>query len=200
ADKVAVVGFDGDYPGLGMTPQLLQGLTASYNTAMNSCTTMQPTGDKLATTALEAGMIMAYSHMQSNGRQFTDKVIIVLTDGFPNLVQSSFGTIDSYVSSVSGPDAAQFYSSDPLSWSNSKYWFNGPLMQTRKMHADKYDVFAVGLGFGADSNYLNRMANLGGTAGFGQGLQAGGDPTQYEDNLTQIFKDIIFQPTVRLVD
>ena len=162
---------------------------------------MQPTGDKLATTALEAGMIMAYSHMQSSSRQFTDKVIIVLTDGFPNLVQSSNGTIDSYVGSVTGPDASQFYSSNPLSWPNSRYWFNGPLMQTRKMHKDdNYDVFAVGLGFGADSGFLNRIANLGGTSGIGQGLQAGGDPTQYEENLTQIFKDIIFSPTVRLVD
>jgi hypothetical protein len=200
ADKVAIVTFDADYPSLGMTPQLVQGLTASYNTAMNSCTTLQPTGDKLATTALEAGMILAYSHMQSSSRQFTDKVIIVLTDGFPNLVQSSHGTVDSYVGSVTGPDAAQFYTSDPLSWANSRYWFNGPLMQTRMMHADKYDVFAVGLGFGADSNFLNRMATLGGTSGVGQGLQAGGDPTQYENNLTQIFKDIIFTPTVRLVD
>ena len=145
-------------------------------------------------------MVLAYSHMQSSGRQFTDKVIIVLTDGFPNLAKSSFGTIDAYVSSVTGPDAGQFYTSDPLTWQNSRYWFNGPLMQARQMRADKYDVFAVGLGFGADGNFLNRLATLGGTAGIGQGLQAGGDPTQYENNLSQIFKDIIFTPTVRLVD
>jgi hypothetical protein len=200
ADQVAVVAFDGDYPSMDMTPALLVPLTSNYNNAMNACAMLQPTGDKLATTALEAGMILTYSHMQANGRDFTDKLVIVLTDGVPNLVQSSFGTIDGYVGGVSGPDAAQFYNSDPLSWANSRYWFNGPLMQARMMHADKYDVFAVGLGFGADSDFLNRIAELGGTSSFGAGLQAGGDPTQYENNLTQIFKDIIFRPTVRLVD
>jgi hypothetical protein len=73
-------------------------------------------------------------------------------------------------------------------------------MQTRMMHADKYKVFAVGMGFGADSDFLNRIAELGGTSSYGSGLQAGGDPTQYENNLTQILKDIIYRPTVRLVE
>ncbi|MBP89669.1 MAG: hypothetical protein CMJ64_23660 [Planctomycetaceae bacterium] len=145
-------------------------------------------------------MITAKQHMDSIGRSFTDKVVIVLSDGAPNLIQSGQGTIDGYVNSVSGPDAGQFYYSDPLSWPNSRYWFNGPLMQARNMRLDNWDVFAVGLGFGADGDFLNRMAVLGGTSEIGQGLQAGGDPSQYEEQLTNIFKDIIFTPTVRLVD
>lgn len=200
ADHVAVVGFDGDYPSLGMTPSILMPLTGDYNSAMSACAMLQPTGDKLATTAMEAGMIVTYAHMQASARDFTDKLVIVLSDGVPNLVRSNAGTINAYVGGVPAPDFAQFYSSDPLSWPNSRYWFNGPLMQTRMMHADKYKVFAVGMGFGADSDFLNRIAELGGTSSYGSGLQAGGDPTQYENNLTQILKDIIYRPTVRLVE
>lgn len=199
-DNVAIVTFDGHHPELKMQPQIVCGLTDDYPTAMQACTTLQATGDKLATTAIESGMITAMRHLTDRGRTFSKKVVVVLTDGVPNQVQTAESEVDAYISGVLGADAQQFYDSDPLSWPKSRYWFNGPLMQAHIMRQRGWDVFAVGLGFGADADFMDRVAVLGGTADVGQGLQAGGNPTQYEENLTKIFKKIIFTPTVRLVD
>ena len=59
-----------------------------------------------ATTALstdtEAGLALAYSHIKPQsqggaGRENTNKIVVLLTDGQPNLKQSSSTTISNYV-------------------------------------------------------------------------------------------------------
>ncbi|MEZ6109065.1 MAG: hypothetical protein R3B96_24040 [Pirellulaceae bacterium] len=73
-----------------------------------------------------------------------------------------------------------------------------PLMQTRQMR-ELADVSAVGIGAGADTDFMNRIAILGGTEEIGSDLQAGGDPRNYEEILTEIFKRIVHTPRIVLV-
>ena len=146
-------------------------------------------------------MITAYNLLQNEGREFADKVVVVFTDGAPNVIQSSTAAIDAGIAEVPAPHSGQFYTSPPLSWPQSRYWFNAPLLWTWRMHhQEEWDVFSVGIGFGADPGFSNKMAELGGTAEIGADLQAGGDPRTYEENLTKIFKKIIHTPRITIVD
>ena len=49
-------------------------------------------------------------------------------------------------------------------------------------------------------SYMDRLARLGGTAdGGGQSPRGSGNPAEYEQRLSDIFRDIITTPQVRLV-
>ncbi|MCA9155951.1 MAG: VWA domain-containing protein [Planctomycetales bacterium] len=196
-DRIAIVGFDRYDPASGAGPQLIQPLTGVYQTAMTACTKLQAVGDKYASTALEPGMIMARNHLQAEGRDFADKLVIVLTDGIPNAIESSQSTIDSGIGGAGG--GSDFYTSDQR-WSGDRYWLNGPLVQAAQMQADEWDVYAIGMGYGVDSTFLERMARLGGTFGKGESLQASGSPSEQEEALSAIMKDIINSPRVMLVE
>ena len=191
-DWVSIVTYDGTQNG---GPIIHQSLTGDYDTAMKSCTNLQATGDKGATTATEAGMIAARQHISPAseggvGRRTTNKVVVLLTDGVPNLYASSPAVIDSFIANNS---SSNFFA-------NGAYWYDGPLMQAMDMEMDRWKVFPVGLGLGADYNFMDRLARMGGTADDnGQGPRGSGNPAEYEQRLTDIFKDIITNPQVRLV-
>ena len=73
-------------------------------------------------------------------------------------------------------------------------------MQAARMDADNWDMFAVGMGLGADYDFMDRLARMGGTAnGDGQSPRGSGNPAEYEQRLTEIFEEIITNPQVRLV-
>ena len=93
---------------------------------------------------------------------------------------------------------ALFYNSD-IRFPGDRHWRNAVLMQTRQMRELGWDVFAVGIGAGADTDFMNRIAILGGTEEIGSDLQAGGDPRNYEEILTEIFKRIVHTPRIVLV-
>ncbi len=66
---------------------------------MLACTKLQACADIGASTATENGVIAARNHLKptaqgGQGRLFTKKVMILITDGMPNLWQSSSGTIN----------------------------------------------------------------------------------------------------------
>jgi hypothetical protein len=53
---------------------------------------------------------------------------------------------------------------------------------------------------GADYDFMDRMARLGGTADDqGKSPRGGGNPAEYERRLTEIFGTIITNPEVRVV-
>ena len=190
-DWVSIVTYDIASPG----PAVLQSLTGDYDDAMLACTTMQAVGDTQNSTATENGLITARAHLQptsagGSGRQHAQKVVVLLTDGMPNLYQSSNSTINNY---ITDNPSSNFYG-------GSAYAFNAPLMQSMSMQLDNWNVYPVGLGLGTDYNFMDRMGRMGGTADDnGQSPRGSGNPAEYEQRLTEIFEEIITNPKVRLV-
>ena len=92
-DWVSIVTFD---KVAGTAVRL--GLTSDYDSAMQSATTMQAVGYNGNSTATETGLIAGYNLIKAKsqggqGRENTQKVVILLTDGVANLQTSSNSTI-----------------------------------------------------------------------------------------------------------
>ena len=191
-DWVSIVAFDSL---IGGGPVLEQPLTADYDAAMEACTRLQAVADDCPSTATEAGMLMAREHIRSpdeggDGRRAANKVVVLLTDGVPNLYVSGQSEIDGFVEENPSDD---FYAS-------GKYPYNAPLVQAALMEQDGWRTFPVGVGLGADCDFIDRLARSGGTGDeSGQSSRGSGNPAEYEQRLTDVFEQIITHPQVRLV-
>ncbi len=73
-------------------------------------------------------------------------------------------------------------------------------MQILQMQKDGWDVFPVGLGLGADQEYMTRLTSAAQTREPGANFSTSGDPDKYEQELREIFLDIVLTPNVQLVD
>jgi len=191
-DWVSVVSFD---TLTGGGPVLQQPLTADYEAAMQACTALEACGDRGATTATDAGLNTARDHIKAKsqggqGRETTNKVVVLLTDGAPNLYVTGRAEIDTFIADNPKPE---FYPS-------GAYWYDAALVQSLKMQKAHWFVFPVGIGLGCDYGFTDRMSRLGGTADKnGRGSRGSGNPAEYEQRLAEIFSRIITNPRVRLV-
>jgi hypothetical protein len=191
-DWVSIITFD-RLSGGG--PKVLQSLTSEYENAMKACATMQAVSDVGASTATDAGLMAAAEHIKPSreggqGRNGTDKVVVLLTDGVPNLTAGRSHDVRSYI--------ADNPSGDYYSRGNNSY--DSPLVEAAKMQSEHWMVYPVAIGLGADYDFLDRMARLGGTANDdGQSARGEGNPAKYEQRLAEIFDKIITSPQVRLV-
>lgn len=191
-DWVAVVTFD---TVAGTT--IRQSLTGDYDAAMLACTRLQAAADNQSTTATETGLIRALEHIRRPedggvGRRGAQKVVVLLTDGIPNLKSSSDTTISNY--RIDNP-SANFYGG-----SGSNYYYDAALMQAMRMQLMGWKVFSVGVGLGTDYDFMDRMSRMGLTANpSGQGPRTSGSPLAYENEVSAIFRNIITNPQVRLV-
>ena len=193
SDNVSIVSFDAidSYH----APKLEHALSRSYRTAMTVASKLQVVGDQVASTATENGLILARNHLKlvsagGQGRTYTNKVVVLLTDGVPNLNQSSSTTVSNFVTANPGSD---YYST-----SSANLPYNAVLMQSKLMKTDAVQIFPVGTGLGADYGFLDRSARINGTAVNGQAPRGTGNPASYEATLTQIFTEIIKGGRVRL--
>ncbi|MGB9687279.1 TadG family pilus assembly protein [Thermogutta sp.] len=191
-DWVSIITYD-SLSGGG--PIIAQPLTGDYDQAMVVCTRLQACGDKGASTATEAGLLAARNLLKprnegGSGRRDTNKVVILLTDGVPNLYVSSPSEIRSFISQNPSPEY----------YGGTAYPYDAALMQAARMQLDHWSVFPVGVGLGTDYNFMDRLARLGGTANDdGQSPRGSGNPAEYESRLREIFERIIESPKVRLV-
>jgi len=191
-DWVSIIAFD-SLSGGG--PVIEQPLTADYHLAMEACTRLQAVGDKGASTATEAGLVTARQHLASQdeggqGRRSTNKVVVLLTDGVPNLYVSDPSEIRQYIAES---DSNDFYN-------NGAWWLDAPLMQSMQIQEAGWQLFPVGVGLGTDYDFMDRMARSGGTASDdGLSVRGSGNPAEYERRLAEIFEEIITNPKVRLV-
>ncbi len=191
-DWVSVISFDGMQNG---GPAIAQRLTGDYDAAMLACTRLQAVGDKGATTATEAGLIKAQQHLApakqgGAARDKTNKTVVLLTDGVPNLYSSSASTITGFIAQDS---TGEFYA-------NGAHWYDAALMQAANIKAKKWQLYPVGIGLGTDYDFMDRMARIAGTAdAAGHSPRGSGNPAEYEQKLIQIFEEIIKTPQVRLV-
>lgn len=191
-DNVSVISFDAI--DAYHAPVLEQSLTGNYRAAMKACTNLQAVSDIGNSTAIENGLVAARNHIKpassgGSGRSFTNKVVVLLTDGVPNAWLSSTGTISSYIGTNPNPD---YYSSGYT-------WYNSVLMQSAIMKTEKIKLYPVGTGMGADYDFMDRVARVNGTDTNGASPRGSGNPADYEQRMTQIFKEIIKRPDVRLV-
>jgi hypothetical protein len=158
---------------------------------MQACAAMQAVGDNQYSTATETGLITAQAHLNASGRAHAEKVIVLLTDGMPNLYSSSNSTISDYLDENPHED---FYDDD------GTYALNAPLMQTSIMQLQDWRVFPVGLGLGTDYGFMDRLARMSYTANDdGESPRGSGNPAEYEQRLIDIFEEIITNPRPRLV-
>jgi len=191
-DWVSVISFDTLSSG---GPVIHQALTGDYDMAMLACTKLQAVSDTVASTATEAGLVAARDHIKSSseggqGRRTTSKVVVLLTDGVPNLYVSSRSTVDNY---IGGHPDGDYYR-------HGAYAYDAPLMQCAQMQGKKWSMFPVGVGLGTDYDFMDRLARMGGTANSsGESPRGSGNPADYEQRLTDIFEEIINNPRVRLV-
>ena len=173
----------------------MQPLTADYDAAMQACTLFQAVSDEGASTATETGMSTARQHIRptgegGQGRYSANKIVVLLTDGMPNLYSSSRSQVDQFISDNPSGD---FYG-------GGNYPQNASLMQSMQMKLGGWNAFPVGIGLGTDYAFMDRMARLGGTQNQdGQSPRGSGNPAEYEQRLTDIFENIITNPKVRLV-
>lgn len=188
-DQVAIITFDR----LGNGTTIAQPLTDDYTAAMQACTTMQASLDKGQSTATEIGLRRAKDYIKQerdggSGRNNVNKVVVMLTDGLPNAYESNDGDIGSY--QTDNPNS-NFYS-------GGYYWLDAPLMQTKMMSRKGWQVHPVGIGFGTNYEFMDRVARMGGTAQGGQSLRGSGNPALYEQTLRDLFEQIVEDPMVNL--
>ena len=106
--------------------------------------------------------------------------------------QPSSSTISSYISNNPSPN---YYSGSSMNA------FNAPIMQAAAMNLNNVKTYSVGIGFGTDYDFLDRLARTGKTSyNNGQAPRNTGDPSQYEQKLKDIFQNIIVNAGVRLVN
>jgi Flp pilus assembly protein TadG len=194
-DWVSIVSFDKT----GGTVTRLA-LTSNYDTAMQTATTLQAVGYNGASTNTESGLAQAYALIKpasqgGTGRENTQKVVILLTDGVANLKDSSNSTVSSYESAHPST-----YSGSSNYYGSSDYYSDAAMMQTNTMQGQGWKVYALGIGLAVDTDFMNRMARVGGTADdSGNAPTTSGDPSTYETEMTALLDQIIDNPQVRLV-
>ena len=175
-------------------------LTSDYTSTMTSATTMQAVGEGVNSTDTEEGLLAAYNLIKpasqgGTGRENTEKVVILLTDGVANLKDSSSSTISSYEhanpSTFNG--SSNYYGS-------SDYNSDAAFMQADSMQGKGWYVYALGIGLAVDTDFMNRMARVGGTADDnGEAPTTSGDPSQYVAEMTALLDKIIDNPQVHIV-
>jgi Flp pilus assembly protein TadG len=189
-DWVSIITFDK----LNDT-QIVQSLTSNYAAAMQACTTLQACDKSASCTATDAGLIKAQQHIApaptGSGRQASNKIYILVTDGQPNLNQSSSGAISTYKSAHPG---SNWDSGDPK---------NGALMESSIIHGVNQYLYPVGVGKEFQSTgytFMDEMARMACTADSnGLSPRSTGDPDQVESVLKGIFQKIITNPKLRIV-
>lgn len=200
-DHVAVISFD---TASGTTIQHPLNLTScDYTAACNACRLLQAVGDGVNSTASENGLIKARDHLDhevnpTQARSYANKMILFLSDGIPNIKQSSNTTINNFL----GNNTGEWFASG--SFVNER---NAVLMQVAQMKQKGWKTFLIGVGLGADRDLMDRAARMAGTAiadpnnpnGPKISPYADGNPADYEHRLTSIFDEIVSSKSVSIV-
>lgn len=205
-DHVAVISFD-TAAGAASQDAIRYPLSVSgcdYTAAKATLRDIQAVADDTSSTASENGLVRARGHLDpaqnpGGARTASNKLLIFLSDGIPNINQSSDSTIDTYTSNNSN---GEWFTSGSY-----KYERNAVLMQIAQLESLGWRTHAVGVGLGADRTLMDRMARMAGTAlpdpnnanGPKISAYADGNPADYQARLTAIFNTIVGAPNIRIV-
>jgi Flp pilus assembly protein TadG len=189
-DQIAIITFD-----IQNNTTTLHPLNDDYDGAMRDCTTFQAFDDTAICTATETGLSAAVSLLNSQGRTEANKVVVLLTDGKPNLYTAAdFTGIQNYINNNFSNPNVQACASD--------YAQAGALWQTSIMQGRNWLVFPVQLGLEGNQNFMNYLYSVAQgktTQTITSPYNAIGDPSNYETQLKEIFIKIISNPKLRLV-
>ncbi len=192
-DWVSIVAYDSLASG---GPSVEHRLSADYDSAMAAVAGLQAVGERGDTTATDSAMILAGRQLDSKqqggpGRPHAKKVVVLLTDGVPNLYADDPAAIERFIDDNPG---GEFYG-------HEAHAHNATLMRAILMRKGGRSFYPVGVGLGADYEFLDRLARAAGTADDdGQSARAIGDPAGYEQRLTEVVRAAITNPPVRLVE
>jgi len=184
-DWVSIVTFD---TVAGTTR--IQDLTGDYDAAMLKCTELQACSDSTWSTATESGLIGAKNHLTASGRSHTTKVVVLLTDGMPNLKTSGNTTISNYRTA---------HPSDYYYGGTDNYNHDAALMQVNAMQATGWITHAVGVGLATDDAFMDKIMQMSTLDDDATAPDTSGDPSEYETELRAIFEQIVDSARVRLV-
>jgi Flp pilus assembly protein TadG len=171
----------------------VRSLGYDYDAAMAAACNLQSCGTSTSCTATETGLSYARNLLTTTGRVNTNKVVVLLTDGKPNLYSSSNTTISNF--RTTHPNT-NFYGG------TSSYPQDAAIMQASLMQAGNWMFFPVCLGLESDTDFMNRIYTVAkGKTGATETspYAASGDPTTYEAQLRELFDQIISTPRVRIV-
>ena len=191
-DWVSIVTFDPKSPGKAVVSLAL---TANYDLAIQACENPSLGQEPGAASATEAVLLAAERHVASaaqggKGRDYANQVVILITDGRPQIQVSSQAEVAAF-------QKQQASKGDVVDGNQAQA---AALMQTMRMRQAGIRVFPVGLGSHVDVAYLHRLARAAGTAD-AQGHAVSGirDPAETEPRISVIFQKILAAPQVRLV-
>lgn len=172
---------------------VVHNLDVDYQGAMNASATLQACGVATNCTATEMGLAKANSLLSTQGRTNANKVVVLLTDGKPNLYSSTNAAIDSFKAS---------HGNQNFHASGTDYPADAAIMQVDMMQAKNWMFFPIEIGLQGDADFMNRIYSVGKGKDNETDVSpysATGDPTNYETELKTIFQQIISAPKVRLV-
>ena len=127
------------------------------------------------------------------GRSNANKVVVLMTDGKPNLYSSNPTDISNYEHNNSN---SNFYGT------SGDVPQDAAMMQASIMVGKSWMFFPIEIGLQGDPDFMNRIYSIGKgdtTKTETSPYSATGDPSQYETELKQIFQTIISTTKVRLV-
>jgi Flp pilus assembly protein TadG len=185
-DQVSIITFDTQ---AGTSDPPIHSLDADYETAMLKCADLQATGASGVCTATGYGLRKAIEYLNANGRTNANKVVVLLTDGMPNI----------YVPDPNHPLPL------PPQYNLLDYGNNAKdsaLLEGAVIQGNKWSFYPVGLGLGCDDGFMSRMYSVS----LGQNYPnlvnpytGGSDPYQMETKLRDVFHQILSHPKMRLV-
>jgi len=192
-DWVSIVTFD-TKDGI----RIVQPLTQNYDGTMLMATKLQACASGSYSTATETGMIAARNHIKpqsqgGQGREHVNKIVVLLTDGAPNLRTSGNTTINNYKNDNPSP-----YWIYPTS-TEADYCMQASIMQASMMQSNNWYLYPVGLGLDVNSSFMDKMALMAVTADKDGHSFSSTDSTKHEENLRNIFNAIISRPKLRIV-
>jgi Flp pilus assembly protein TadG len=190
-DRVSVVSFDTDTGTI-----IRHALGSDYEQAMRDTAKLQATHyqtneDTYSTnTATAYGLKAAVNYLQSSvARANANKVVILLTDGRPNVYSSTWDISTSVPQAYNNLDFGD----------NAK---DSSLVEAITIMGNKWMFFPIGLGYDCDGTFMEHMYSVSkgkNDTTLTYPYNSGGDPYQIETKLRNILTLILSNPKLRLV-
>jgi Flp pilus assembly protein TadG len=194
-DWVSIVAFEDDTTATNSTVKtkiIRHSLDSDYDSAMSACTQLQAC---YSNTGTQTGLIVAANLLKpttdgGSGRTAANKVVVLLTDGVPNVADTSL--TQSQVSSYIAAHPSSYYYN-----TSAKWMYDACLIETAELQSSNWCLYPVGIGLSTDSDFMNRLSHMGGSTS--DAPTPSGNPAEYESVVTTIFKNILTNPKLRIV-
>lgn len=189
-------------------------LTTNYDSVRASCVTLQAMSELFtgaATSQLDANLTFAAQQLMpsAQGRTYSRKIVIILSDFYPTRTSYTQTEIDSYQALFPPPEYGWFHAvAPPAGTTDSRYEpsttrrrnQNGALMAAHQGYGTGVEIYPVKVGFSSSQSMMDALAEFGGTAYQSDvGPTITNNPDLYESRIKAVLADIIDNPRGRLV-